>query len=182
MEDFDYKLIAEEEWPFAQNLASWISKNVVPDKVFDIGCGPGIYVEALRAEGILAKGFDTNNQLKDNPIVDNTSLFDIRDSCDLVLFLEVAEHIEFERSNDIISHLYRIIQPGGSIIFSAAQPGQGGVGHINCQPKDFWRWKMLAHKNMYENNIAYQSCYSHVTSGYHMGWFKNNFMIFTKGF
>lgn len=182
MEDFDYNLIAEEEWPFAQNLASWISKNVAPNKVFDIGCGPGIYVEALRSEGILAKGFDINPQLKDNPLVSNTSLFDIRESCDLILFLEVAEHIEFERSNDIIYHLFRILEPGGSLIFSAAQPGQGGVGHINCQPKDFWRWRILACRSMYENTIAYQSCYSTVMSGYHMGWFKNNFMIFTKGF
>jgi hypothetical protein len=25
-------------------------------------------------------------------------------------------------------------------LFTAAQPGQRGQGHINCQPKNYWLW------------------------------------------
>ena len=30
-----------------------------------------------------------------------------------------------------------------SVFFSAAEPGQNGVGHINCQPMEYWTEKFV---------------------------------------
>jgi 2-polyprenyl-3-methyl-5-hydroxy-6-metoxy-1,4-benzoquinol methylase len=135
----DYEHLHLDEWPFAINLSNWIKEYIDPTKVIDVGCGPGTYVKALREEeGITAIGYDPDIQLRENPYVISQSLFDITDTADLIICLEVAEHIPEEQADTIISKLVRMIEPHGSIIFSAALPGQGGVGHINCQWKPYW--------------------------------------------
>ena len=55
---------------------------------------------------------------------------------DLVLSTEVAEHIGKRDSAGLVRNLTRNATCG--IFFTAAAPGQGGDGHINCQPKSYW--------------------------------------------
>ena len=50
--------------------------------------------------------------------------------------LEVAEHIETARSEQLVQNICSLSDQ--YILFSAAPPGQGGVGHINEQPWEFW--------------------------------------------
>ena len=54
---------------------------------------------------------------------------------DLVLCLEVAEHLEEESAKKFIECLTNL---GDLIIFSAAIPGQGGQNHLNEQFPDYW--------------------------------------------
>jgi len=178
----DYNELHEVEWPFAINLASWIKDFINPKKVLDIGAGPGTYVKALKEQGIDATGYDPDVQLTDNPYVISKSLFEVTDTADLIICLEVAEHIPEVYADTIISKLVSNIEPHGSIIFSAALPGQGGVGHINCQWKPYWERRFLQHKDVFRNQIAETTCRNVVFKrGRWMGWFENNFMIFTKG-
>jgi hypothetical protein len=55
---------------------------------------------------------------------------------DLVYSIEVLEHIEEKYHMDIIRYL--CISSKKWLIFSAAQPGQEGVGHISCKELDYW--------------------------------------------
>ncbi len=55
---------------------------------------------------------------------------------DLVCCVEVAEHIPPERSLDLVETLTRSARHW--IYFTAAPPGQGGRGHINCRPHEDW--------------------------------------------
>jgi hypothetical protein len=71
------------------------------------------------------------------------------------------------------------MEPGGTLIFTAAQPGQGGVGHINCRKKEYWLNKFVAkgliyHPGLTDDLIAFEK------KGIHMGWFIRNVMIFKK--
>lgn len=174
----DYDHLDEEEKPFAENLAHWIYRNIAPKKVLDIGCGPGTYVEALRKKEVEAYGYDIDDRVKGKPYLTQQSMFDVEDSADLTICLEVAEHIPEEDSEKVCESLFRVTEEGGFLIFSAAAPGQGGVGHINCQIKEYW--DMLLTKAGFERMEDIEEVMiSNITRfGPYMGWFKQNAMFF----
>jgi hypothetical protein len=63
--------------------------------------------------------------------------FDLKRKFDLVQSLEVAEHLPNAASRRFVEAL--ITHSRGLVFFSAAVPGQGGEGHVNEQPYEFWR-------------------------------------------
>jgi hypothetical protein len=177
LDKIDYDTVWEEEKPMADRLAVWIKDKIQPKKVVDIGCGPGIHVYALRENDIEAYGYDTDDRVIGKENLQQLSMFDLKDPADLVLCFEVAEHIKAKLSHDIIDSIIRNIEKNGRLIWTAAQPGQGGVGHINCQYKDYWSEKFLA-KGLTRNFQLEDDLLKYMSYGYCMGWFLNNVMIF----
>jgi SAM-dependent methyltransferase len=57
-------------------------------------------------------------------------------SIDLAFSFEVAEHLPPELGERLVEFMCQIDAP--TVVFSAAQPGQGGTGHINEQPSAHW--------------------------------------------
>ncbi len=55
---------------------------------------------------------------------------------DCVICTEVAEHIPAEHADSVIENVTSMAT--NWIVWSAAPPGQGGDGHINCQPPKYW--------------------------------------------
>lgn len=148
-------------------------------RVLDVGCGPGIYVRALREAGIAADGVD----------IDDRCPYDVCDvfsdefrnkymngNYTLCMSLEVAEHLVPSKADEFVA---RLVAVAPVVLFSAAQPGQGGVGHINCQSKSYWSSKFAEHNYEY-NEAATRDIVAYMSSGYHMGWFVNNAQVFTK--
>lgn len=175
--------IEAEEGPFAVRLAQWLEDWLAPSEALDVGCGPGIYVNALREEGIDAIGIDTDPRIKNREYIYNESLFDLAANgrtSELVLCLEVAEHINPDHSDMLALNVASAVAKNGFLIFSAAAPGQGGVGHINCQTKQFWEEKLVAHglrRSIKTEDVLKR----YIKKGYHMGWFAQNVMVFIKG-
>ena len=60
---------------------------------------------------------------------------------DLVLSLEVAEHLSEDRVDRMVDYL--AAATGRYLVFSAARPGQGGTGHIDGS-SHYWHWWMRA--------------------------------------
>ena len=176
----DYELIEHEETPFAENLAVWIKHCLNPRNCIDIGCGPGMHVHALRSWGIEASGIEPDERAA-SEFIFNKSLFDLPGTnemqADLVICMEVAEHIEQSREDEVVQKVAATV--GKWLIWTAAVPGQGGVGHINCKPKEEWAAKLeqqgLTRIQRVENEII-----DHVKRGYYMGWFVNNILFFEK--
>jgi SAM-dependent methyltransferase len=54
---------------------------------------------------------------------------------DLAFSLEVGEHLPPELGHGLVAFL---VEHAPNIVFSAAPPGQGGTGHINEQPQEYW--------------------------------------------
>ena len=54
---------------------------------------------------------------------------------DLCLSLEVAEHLEPRFAAQFVRSLVSL---SDHVVFSAAYPQQGGLGHVNEQPKAYW--------------------------------------------
>jgi glycosyltransferase involved in cell wall biosynthesis/SAM-dependent methyltransferase len=176
---FNYTKINAEEGPFAARLAEWIKDNIDPANCLDLGCGPGTYVQALRNFGINAVGIDIDPRVEGEPYLSRQSLFETWMTGDLVLCLEVAEHIENELSADVAKAVADSVNDGGMLIWSAAHPGQGGVGHINCQTKEFWQELLEGNKLTRDEKLESQMI-EYIANGYHMGWFLQNAMIFKK--
>jgi len=61
--------------------------------------------------------------------------FDLGRVYDLVVSLEVAEHLPASAAEDFVASLVR---HGSLVLFSAAIPGQGGTGHLNEQWQIYW--------------------------------------------
>lgn len=139
-------------------------------KIIDVGCGPGIYVKALRDLGHDVIGIDPDKRCPE--II--KSMFDEDGQYDLAICLEVAEHIDESLADNVVKKLTELAP---IVIFSAAVPGQGGHGHINCQPKEYWErkfgnWNFVVDKDKTENFVKFMQ------NGYHMGWLTNNVQIF----
>ena len=134
-------------------IASAIISTFRPRSVIDIGCGSGRILHWLRSKNFLRPPFGkiavsgyegSESAVKYWPrsvrsnirVADCTQPLEKEASAVLVVCLEVAEHIETARSEQLVKNLCNLSDQ--YILFSAAPPGQGGVGHINEQPWQFW--------------------------------------------
>jgi SAM-dependent methyltransferase len=96
----------------------------------DIGCGNGSYTKYLIEHGIKCRGFD-GSPLTMPPceILDFSRIQNIG-KYDLVLCLEVGEHIPVIYQDTFIDNVCNAAYK--NIILSWAVEGQGGDGHVNC--------------------------------------------------
>lgn len=118
-----------------------------PSSLVDVGCGLGNFLKVFCDHGI------TDVVGVDGEWVDRSKLYcaeacfvtrdleqplDVGRRFDLVLCLEVAEHISPAAADVLVQSL---VQLGDRIVFSAALPGQGGDNHLNEQDVAYWQAK-----------------------------------------
>lgn len=122
-----------------------------PRTVLDVGCGVGAWCRVWQENGadtvVGADGsYVDRAQLLFDPgsfvATDLSQPFDLGRRFDLVMSLEVAEHVQEARADTFVANLVR---HGDVVLFSAAVPGQGGEFHVNEQPLEYWRGKFSAH-------------------------------------
>ena len=112
--------------------------------VLDVGCGRGLWlavagglgaIETIGIEGPWIKS-ETSYIALDRILTRDLELgFDLNRTFDLVMSIEVAEHLSPAAAENFVTSLAR---HGDFILFSAAIPFQPGTGHINCQFPDYW--------------------------------------------
>ncbi len=117
---------------------------VKPESVVDVGCGVGTWLAAFARHGITdVYGIDGDYvernglQISENRFLAHDLSTPIRldRRFDLVLCLEVAEHLAAEHAPTLIDSLVNL---GAVILFSAAIPHQGGTHHVNEQWPEYW--------------------------------------------
>ncbi|WP_122442612.1 glycosyltransferase [Mycobacterium attenuatum] len=121
-----------------------------PNSVLDVGCGVGGWVASWLDSGADAIGVDGDHVPRAQLCIpadrfidyDLTTRLDLGRRFDLVICLEVAEHLPPEAAETLVDSLCR---HGDVIVFSAAIPGQGGTGHINERWPSFWAALFAAH-------------------------------------
>ena len=158
-------------------LGNYVLKNKYKS-VLDLGCGTGYYVSLLKTLNIEYDAFDGNPFTKEisnglGDVLDLSKDFELNKKYDLVMSLEVGEHIpkEFEDVfiNNIIQHSKK------KILLSWGIPKQPGEGHINCQTNDYIINK-FEDKGFKYNKIESQEFRKHADAW----WFKNTIMVFEK--
>lgn len=114
------------------------------NSVCDFGCAGGAWLSIWRANGAEICGIDGDYVDRKGlmiPVMDFHPLdlarpIRLERRFDLVQCLEVAEHLPEGSARTLVSSL---AAHSDRVLFSAAPPGQGGLGHLNEQPYQYWR-------------------------------------------
>lgn len=129
----------------AERIMPVVLKMVQPASVIDIGCGLGDFLAVCRNFGIEdIIGMDgewiDKGSLHISPerfiVHDLKQPIRIDRKFDLVVCLEVAEHLPHTYSHMLIESLTSL---SSVILFSAAIPYQGGTNHLNEQWPEYWQ-------------------------------------------
>jgi len=177
MEQINYEQISVEEKPFANRLAFFIKHVIRPNTVLDIGCGPGHFVESLNDIDVKSFGIDVDDRVIGKQNLFRQNILDSQFVSDTCICLEVLEHIPMEDSDIMVEKISKMFYD--TLIFTAAQPGQGGVGHINCQYPNYWSDKFLEN-GCVRNHLLEDLLRYYCKQGRYMGWFYNNLLVFNK--
>jgi SAM-dependent methyltransferase len=127
----------------AVRILDALPSGLVRRRVADVGCGTGTFLAAALASGTeQAIGLEGDwvqpGQVDDPRIALLTRNLEEPlqlPPVDLVLCLEVAEHLSPARAESFVAELARAAP---AVLFSAAIPNQGGVGHRNEQWQGWW--------------------------------------------
>jgi SAM-dependent methyltransferase len=132
-----------------RSIAESIVQQYSPQSVIEVGCGNGdlsrelamMGVDVFALDGYADPRFSADEKITFKK-VDFNDTFALKNHVatlakkfDVAICLEVAEHLDPSVSSVLIEVLTSVADV---VIFSAAVPGQGGDGHINCRPREFW--------------------------------------------
>lgn len=127
----------------AREIVPIIMKLIKPKSVVDVGCGVGAWLNVFKEYDVDIFGVDgewVDKNLLRIPeekfsSVDLKKPLNLNRNFDLVVSLEVAEHIPGNLAETFIESLTSL---GPVVLFSAAIPFQCGSNHINEQWPEYW--------------------------------------------
>lgn len=109
-----YYLIYSDKMNFLMNFL----KQMKGKRILDAGCGEGVIVEELKEKGYEIYGIDKNYEskyvirgdIKSTPFKEN--------EFDVVLLLDVLEHLAYDEQYTALKEIKRILKPSGILIMS----------------------------------------------------------------
>jgi SAM-dependent methyltransferase len=128
----------------ARHVVPRILELVRPQSLIDIGCGVGAWLSVFQEHGIQDFLGVDGDYVDPQMLLVPKERFVAHDlkrpyttdrKFDLVVSLEVAEHLPAETAEAFVESLTQL---GRVVLFSGAVPHQGGVFHINEQWQDYW--------------------------------------------
>lgn len=115
------------------------------DIIIDLGCGTGDIIQQLELRGFDAKGiegslnaekyFETNNIIQ-HDLRKLITDFNLYKAFDLVMSIEVAEHLEPEYAEKFVANIAFLARD--KVLITAAPEDSKGHYHVNCQPSEYW--------------------------------------------
>lgn len=163
----------------AEIIVPFLINRYKPKSVLDLGCNTGQWLKWFIHHGVAdVIGIDGENMIPELVIPETKySPQDLRNEFylgrkfDLVLCLEVAEHLEQEYADVLVG---TATMHSDIIFWSAANVGQGGYNHVNEQPMEYWI-KKFNKKGFYANGLK------NVLPDIPHIYYKNNAIEFIKG-
>jgi SAM-dependent methyltransferase len=135
----------------ARKILDIVWEYLRPSSVLDVGCGRGTWLavagqcgvsDILGVEGAWLDRGDLLVNADKVSTIDLEVPLSLGRRFDLILCLEVAEHLSAAVSDIFVSSL---VAHGDVVLFSAAIPHQGGHHHVNEQFADYWAERFAQH-------------------------------------
>lgn len=139
---------------YHREMSNFIADRIKPTSVLEFGSGLGLVASIIneKAQPSVYHCIEPENisgayNPKTGPILYSVNIFEepppkeLLPKYDLVLSIEVAEHIERTLHAALFDFL--VDRANNWIVFSGAHVGQGGNGHIACRPEEEWRQEFL---------------------------------------
>lgn len=176
--------------PYAQRsvpqMARSIAETFHPASVIDVGCGSGALLVALRKLGVRRLlGLDSSEAGLDIARARGLDVrkFDITadgwtggERFDVAVSMETAEHLPKNSADRYVALLCSLAPV---VIFTAAHPGQGGIGHLNERPREYWIELFNEHGFRLEEKTASDWQTAWAAAGV-ANFYTRNLMIFKK--
>jgi SAM-dependent methyltransferase len=164
----------------ARQILPFLLKLKTTNSILDIGCGIGTWLAVAKELGVKevlgVDGVDLNDDELKIPAQnfikqDLTTPIVLNKKFDLLLCLEVAEHLPGEYAKTLIDTL---TLHSDFIIFSAAIPGQGGQNHLNEQWPDYWQ-NLFLNKGYYPSELLINTFWNNDDVEW---WYRQNILIY----
>lgn len=173
----------ESKTRYAANvILDILFKDLEINSALDLGCGNGVWLSELerrdvsRTLGVDGPWVPRNLFLSQSDYLEHNfaqEKFIIKERFDLVICLEMFEHIPEERAIELISTISSITD---RVLFSAAVPNQGGNGHINEQYLSYWV-KLFRDEGFYLNDTIRPEIWNDRDIPY---WYRQNIVVFSR--
>ena len=129
--------------PSALAVTESMVREFSPSSVVGVGCGTRVCLENLQSLDVEVLGIEHPQAGLERSRIGRDLILDhdlrqplaIDGRFDLAISFEVAEHLGPEYATLFVQSLCAL---SDTVLFTAAVPGQGGVGHINEQPLEYW--------------------------------------------
>jgi SAM-dependent methyltransferase len=167
----------------AKALLPVVFDHANPSSVVDVGCGAGTWLAAARRLGAeKAVGIEgawvANVRLASPDIhmhhADLEAPLPRLGRFDLAMCLEVAEHLTRDRAEGLVVDLCAL---SDTVLFSAAIPWQGGIGHLNEQPQSYWAG-LFGDNGFGAHDIVRPRVWNDGRVSY---WYRQNAILYCKG-
>src|SRR5687768_6838804 len=131
-------------------IARTLVREAAPASVLDVGCGSGALLAALRQIGIPGMGMEHSaaglaacraQGLEVRAVDLDTDVAPPERRIGAAACLEVADHLPPGGADALVQLL---TGAADVVLFTAATPGQGGTGHVNEQPHEYWMQRFAA--------------------------------------
>jgi hypothetical protein len=146
--------------------------------VVDVGCGVASWASVAKALGCRVRGVD--GHVPDGKLLIHPSEFlrtDLASAVDfgcrrgdLAICLEVAEHLPESSARTLVAGLCE----ARWVLFSAAIPGQGGVGHLNEQWGTWWAALFAEHGLVGSCDLRWKHWDDRLVEN----WYRQNLILF----
>jgi len=147
-----------------------------PNRMADLGCGDGWYCSYFKEGGWpIVHGYEGHPPKEalydDIMVMDLSKVRHVGITYDLVICLEVGEHIPKKHEQKFLDNIARFAR--WYLVLSWAVPGQGGRGHFNERPNSYIIDEM-GKRDFYLNKEGTKT----LRGSSELSWFRSSIMVF----
>ena len=183
-EEWEQELSLQRDWNI-RHILSLFALLGIPNSLLDVGCGDGAMVKTAKKLGVDSFGID--QLIKEGPStlflhVNLVDKFLLISPMNMVLCLEVAEHLDQSAHATLCDTLAENLAEGRGnyLVFSAAFPNQGGMGHVSERPSKYWQDQFSLRNLNYRKDLTVGLSLLWSNIGSPLYWLPANVMVFEK--
>lgn len=156
----------------------------IPKTLLDVGCGICTMMNTVSNLDVETFGIDqfegswVRNNYKQHNLV-NPYLHEHK--FQQVWCIEVAEHLDASAHATLCDTLVNNLEDHGYLLFSAAHPNQGGMGHVSERPVKYWLDQFALRDLSFHQELTVRLSLLWSNIGSPLYWLPANVLIFNKG-